>query len=142
MKLYKALREKNVLVGKLKALTMKIHQNNTKIIGNDFDYDIHTLIDERDVVMRALVSLKLKIQKATEPMIKTIYTLAELKSKSQMLQGIPTQAGVINERYGDGQVEKERVLSPAIIEKYRTATDKEISRLQDVLDVFNHQTDI
>ena len=142
MKLYRALREKNVLVGKLKSLSMKIHNNNTKIVGNEFDYNIRTLMDERDSIMDGLIQLKLQIQKATEPMVNTIYTLAELKSKSQMLQSIPTQAGVITERYGDTQTEKERVLSPNDIEVLRTSIDKRIGKLQDELDIFNHQTDI
>ena len=112
MKLYKALREKNLLVGKLKELTMKIQRNNTIIVGNEFDYDILELMTERDEIMSDLITLKLKIQEATAPITESIYILAELKAKSHMLQGISTEAGTITERYGEGTIEKERVLSP------------------------------
>jgi hypothetical protein len=142
MKLYKALREKNLLVGKIKELSMKIHRNNTIISGNEFDYDILELMTERDVIMSDLINLKLKIHKATIPAIESIYTLAELKAKSQMLQGIPTESGTITERFGDGVIEKVRILSPKDLEKLRKEIVIQIGKIQDQLDVFNHQTDI
>ena len=142
MKLYKALRVKNLLVGELKELTHKIQRNNVKLVINKFDYDINALLNERMNVTDKLIKLKLKINAATIPMYPIIYNLGELKSELSMLKSISTETGTIQERFSDTIVEKERVLSPIDIEKMTKKIELLITEHQDKLEEYNYNKDI
>lgn len=142
MKLYKALRAKNTLVGELKEVTYKIQKNNVKLLINDFDYDIIKLLIDRTNIKNKLIDLKLRINNATKPMYSIIYTLGELKSELVMLRSINTEAGSVQERFSETIMEKERILSPVDIEVMTKKIELQISQYQDQLEEFNYITDI
>jgi len=143
MKLYQALKEKNKLVGDLNKLWKKVSSNNSVMVGNTPDYDVKELLQQINTKTDALVSLKTSINTANHPIQKDIFELAELKSKLAKYTAIDTRNGKHSISYReDVMAEFVATITVQNVDAMIVHFTDKIDRLQEILDNYNHKTDI
>lgn len=138
----KALRIKNALIASLKETRSRIQKNNTAIIINDegvvFEYKVTDLLKELADNTEKLITLKVKLAEASNPIRDKIFHLSELKSMAAMYQTLKPKS---NERGYQGEVTR---YANQITLKERDETikkiEKEIESLQDEITGFNYNT--
>ena len=145
MKIAKALKQKNVLVGELTKLKTQLQSNNVRTDGKKFDYDNKDILAKTLAKMDELIALKANIAATNAPVYNDIFRMAELKSFTQHLKSIPVQEGVEKQAsYGGAILEItyfsaiNRTELDELILKY----EAEIQTIQDRLDTFNFTTEI
>lgn len=143
MKIAKALKQKNVLVGEFTKLKSQLQENNVRTDGKKFDYDNKDILTKALAKMDELISLKASIASANASVYGDIFRMAELKSFVQHLKSIPVKEGVEKQAsYGGAILETTyfsaitRLELDELILKY----EAEIQTIQDRLDTFNFTT--
>lgn len=144
MKLAKALKVKNQLVGEIAKLRGLIEENNVRLNNNYSGFDVLALDREYVTKLTQLTELKARIARANADIWDAIFLLVELKGRTAFLRTLNTKSGTFKEgAYGnilDNQYTP--ALTDVAINKEITMLETQIAALQDRIDEFNHQTDI
>jgi hypothetical protein len=89
-----------------------------------------------------LVSLKTRIYKTNMPIQHKIFRLAELKTEVKFWSGLPTKEGVEYDRYSKDMFEYTAHFNDVFVRNKKEELQKEIEKVQEELDYFNHTTDL
>jgi hypothetical protein len=137
--LAKALKIKNRLAGRLAKVQADIQMYNSVPEGQAGQVDVPALMAARDELVGALVALKAAVNEANREVQRDIYDLAEQKATAQFLAGLNTRHGPQLAVYPNtGEVNYVAALKKADADARLALLEKEIDRLQDKLDQFNH----
>ena len=137
--LAKALKVKNRLTGRLAKVQADIQAFNSIPEGQAGQVNVPVLMQTREDLVGALVTLKTAINDANREGQRDIYDLAEKKATVQFLAGINTRHGLQPAVYPNTtQVSYLAALKKADVDALVLRLEKEIDRLQDRLDQFNH----
>jgi hypothetical protein len=137
--LAKALKLKNRLAGRLAKIDSDLQSYNSVQVGSD-QPDIRGLYAERAVLVARLIDLKVAIQTANVPRQRTICEMGEQKSLIALLSKLNTKHGSSVEGYAGTEVEWIAQFRKGEIDREVLRIEREIDRLQDALDEFNHRT--
>jgi hypothetical protein len=137
--LAKALKVKNRLAGRLAKVQADIQAFNSVPEGQAEQVHVPALMAVRDELVEALVGLKTAINDANREVQRDIYALAEGKATAQFLGGLNTRHGLQPAVYPNTtEVRYVAALKKADVDALVARLEKEIDRLQDKLDQFNH----
>ena len=137
--LAKALKVKNRLTGRLAKLQADIQAFNSVPAGQADQVNVPALMQTREQLVGALVGLKTAINEANREAQRDIYDLAEKKGTVQFLAGVNTRHGPQPPAYPSTvEVNYVAALKKADVDALVARLEKEIDRLQDRLDHFNH----
>lgn len=139
--LSRALKLKNRMAQRLGELDELIVTYNSLPLGQ-MEYDVRQLLRERLELAMHLVELKSAISQVNQPVQKTIFELAECKSLVAMLKRVPTKHGPVIEGYQSTRIDYAAQMRKTDIDREVRRVEKEIDRLQEILDRFNYQTSI
>ena len=137
--LAKALKVKNRLVGRLAKVQVDIQTYNSVPAGQADQVDVLALMKVRAELVDAVVALKTAINDANREGQRDIYELAEKKATMQFLAEVNTRYGLQPAMYPNtGEVMYVAALKKTEVDAQVATLEKEIDRLQDKLDQFNH----
>jgi hypothetical protein len=137
--LAKALKVKNRLAGRLAKVQADIQGYNSVPEGQADQVNVPALLKTREGLVEALVTLKTAINEANREAQRDIYDLAEKKATAQFLAGVNTRHGPQPAVYPNTtEVSYVAALKKADVDALVARLEKEIDRLQDWLDQFNH----
>ena len=137
--LAKALKVKNRLAGRLAKVQADIQAFNSVPAGQADQVNVPALMQTREELVGALVGLKAAINEANREAQRDIYDLAEKKAAAQFLAGVNTRHGPQPAVYPNTtEVSYVAALKKADVDGLVARLEKEIDRLQDKLDQFNH----
>ena len=137
--LAKALKVKNRLAGRLAKAQADIQAFNSVPEGQADQVNVPALMQAREELVGALVGLKAAINDANREVQRDIYDLAEKKATGQFLAGVNTRHGPQPAVYPNTtEVTYVAALKKADVDALVAGLEKEIDRLQDKLDQFNH----
>ena len=135
----KALKVKNRLTGRLARVQADIQAYNSVPQGQADQVNVPALMQNREELVGALVTLKTAINEANREAQRDIYDLAERKATAQFLAGVNTRHGPQPPVYPSTvEVIYVAALKKADVDALVVRLEKEIDRLQDKLDQFNH----
>ena len=141
--LAKALKLKNRLAGRLAKVQADVQAYNSVPEGQADQVNVPALMQTREELVRALVSLKTAINDANREAQRDIYLLAEKKATAQFLAGVNTRHGPQPPVYPSTvEVSYVAALKKADVDGMVAGLEKEIDQLQDRLDQFNHERKI
>jgi hypothetical protein len=139
----KALKIKNRLTGRLAKVQADVQAFNSTPEGQVGQVNVPALMKAREELAEALVNLKTAINDANRDAQRDIYALAEKKAKAQFLAGVNTQHGPQPAVYPNTtEVRYVAALKKADVDALVAGLEKDIDRLQDRLDQFNHDRKI
>ena len=137
--LAKALKLKNRLAGRLAKVQLDIQTYNSVPAAQAGQVDVPALVKVRGELVEALVALKTAINQANREVQRDIYDLAECKAAVGFLQAVVTRHGAQPAVYPNtGEVTYVAALKKADVDAQVAWLEKDIDRLQDKLDHFNH----
>ena len=137
--LAKALKVKNRLAGRLAKAQADIQAFNSVPQGQADQVNVPALMQAREELVGALVALKTAINDANREAQRDIYDLAEKKATAQFLAGVSTRHGPQPAVYPNTtEVNYVAALKKADVDGLVARLEKDIDRLQDRLDQFNH----
>ena len=137
--LAKALKVKNRLAGRLAKVQADIQAYNSVPEGQADQVNVPALMQTHEELVGALVALKTAINDANREAQRDIYDLAEKKATAQFLAGVNTRHGPQPAVYPNTtEVSYVAALKKADVDGLVARLEKEIDRLQDRLDQFNH----
>lgn len=137
--LAKALKVKNRLAGRLAKVQIDIQTYNSVPAAQAGQVDVPALVKLRAELVEALVGLKTAVNQANREVQRDIYDLAENKAAVQFLQTVNTRHGAQPATYPNtGEVTYVAALKKADVDAQVARLEKDIDRLQDKLDHFNH----
>jgi hypothetical protein len=137
--LAKALKVKNRLAGRLAKAQADIQAFNSVPEGQADQVNVPALMQAREELVGALVALKTAINDANREAQRDIYDLAEKKATAQFLAGVNTRHGPQPAVYPNTtEVNYVAALKKADVDGLVARLEKDIDRLQDRLDQFNH----
>jgi hypothetical protein len=137
--LAKALKIKNRLTGRLAKVQADIQLFNSVPVGQADQVNVSALMQTREELVGALVSLKTAINDANRETQRDIYALAENKATAQFLAGVTTRHGPQPPVYpATIEVNYVAALKKADVDGLVARLENEIDQLQDRLDQFNH----
>lgn len=145
MKIAKALKTKNVLVGELTKLQGLLSTQNVRTEGQKFEYDNKDVLTQTVAKMNQLIELKAKIAATNAPVYGLIFRMAELKSFVEHLKVIPVREGTERTApYGGAVLETiyRSALGRVQLDTMVSEIEKEIQDIQDKLDSFNFTTEV
>jgi hypothetical protein len=137
----KALKLKNELVGdinKLKALitSNNVYDNRNKARANTVE--AHKTLGEKIV---SLVKVKTAIAGANVAIHEAIYAKSEAAAMIEFLATVNTVDGIQDTGFGsDRTTTMVAQITSDVVTKQSAELQKKVSKLQDVLDEFNHKT--
>lgn len=139
----KALKVKNRLAGRLAKVQEDIQTYNSVLEGQADQVNVTALIQTREELVEALVTLKAAISEANREIQRAIYDLAEKKASVQFFAGVNTRHGLQPAAYpGQPDYKYVAVLKKADVDAQVQRLEKEIDQLQDQIDSFNHRTTV
>lgn len=149
MKIVKALKVKNRLVGELNVLRQQASQYNVidTVAGQSIVHklDLAQVWTKLVTVWQELVDIRSKIAVASANVAPKLIKLAELKSLIEFYKSVDVQSGRHDVYVGAGAM-KEVFSNPYITLAKRNELSKitqdEIDKLQDEIDEYNASTDI
>ena len=137
--LAKALKVKNRLAGRLAKVQADIQAYNSVPEGQAEQVNVPALMQTREELVGALVSLKTAINDANREAQRDIYDLAEKKATVQFLVGLNTRHGPQPPVYPSTiEVIYVAALKKADVDALVARLESEIDQSQDRLDQFNH----
>src|SRR5262249_53235229 len=139
--LSRALKIKNRMAQRLGELDKLIVNYNSLPLGQ-LEYDVRQLLRERLDLSMYLVRSKAAIPQVNQPVQKTIFEMAECKALVAMLRRVSTRHGPVVEGYQSTRIDYAAQMRKPDIDREVRRVEKEIDRLQDVLDRFNYQTSV
>jgi DNA repair exonuclease SbcCD ATPase subunit len=141
--LAKALKLKNRLTGRLAKVQADIQAFNSIPEKQAGQVDVPALMQTREELVQALVSLKTAINDANRESQRDIYELAEKKATAQFLANVSTRQGPQPPVYPSTiEVTYVAALKKADVDALVARLETEIDQLQDKLDQFNHDRTI
>src|SRR5438477_7610614 len=141
--LAKALKVKNRLAGRLAKVQADIQAYNSVPEGQADQVNVPALMQTREELVEALVSLKTAINDANREAQRDIYDLAEKKATAQFLGGVNTRHGPQPAVYpSTTEVTYVAAFKKADVDGLVANLEKEIDQLQDRLDQFNRDRKI
>ena len=148
MKLSKALKAKNKLVGEINSLKNRITANNNWEGDHFPPFDSKELYMELKKKIDELISLKTKIAVVNVSIYEAIFTIAELKGHIDFLRQVDYSVREGKETLNVGMnaipivKEYHSYLNKIDIQKEIDTISEEIEEIQDTLDTFNHTTEV
>jgi len=146
MKLNKALKVKNRLIGELNRTRQLIRTENSRRSDSVSKFDLSELQGNLIKLENKFIDLKTKIAEATAPISRQLTKLTFLKDNINFYNTIPTRKGVEKVAYGNSSTIEEYTWTAYFdkesIEAFVSDFQKEIDELQDEVDEFNAKTDI
>jgi hypothetical protein len=137
--LAKALKVKNRLTGRLAKVQADIQAFNSVPEGQADQVNVPALMQTREELVGALVSLKAAINEANREAQRDIYDLAEKKATAQFLACLNTRHGPQPPVYpSTTEVIYVAALKKADVDALVARLESKIDQLQDRLDQFNH----
>jgi hypothetical protein len=137
--LAKALKVKNRLTGRLAKGQADVLTYNSVPEGQADQVNVPVLVQTREELVGALVSLKTAINDANREVQRDIYDLAEKKATAQFLAGVNTRHGPQPPVYPSTvEVNYVAALKKADVDALVVRLENQIDQLQDRLDQFNH----
>lgn len=139
----KALKLRKRLAEQVAKVSLLAQTTNSAIEGTKPEFDVANLLRRREVLVGFLIEIKTAISVANQPIYDKIHTLAELKGYIAFLAGIDVKNGPVHERFAsEGVVKYAAQVRSAEIQRLTTWAEKEIDRIQEELEVFNHKTEV
>ena len=144
MLLSNTLKKKNRIIKRIQEVEEDIRNNNSLPVVSISEVDVEGLFKERADLIRELISLKLKIFIASEPIRENILTIAELKTEIIFLKSLSTKKGMIREStYSSSEnVEYKAIFGKKEIDFKIKLAEEKIDALQDEIDKHNHTVEI
>lgn len=139
MKLAKALKEKNRLVGEINRLKSLIQRENSRNVKSTSTVDVGAIWKQMEEATEKLIALKTAIFKANAGIYSKIVRMAELKDLSIWITHLNTNNEKSEQIYGERTIVTEFMA-------YKTREDvdnmtkdlqDQIAKLQDELDEYN-----
>ena len=144
--LAKALKLKNRFASKLQEVSGNITVYNSVVEGRERPVDVNALMDKRGKLTDAIVNLKTAINKANEPVVATIYLLAEVKGEVNFLRGVDTTSGkqVRAATWNDDDkiFQKTSILDYSTVQGLIEQAEADVDTNQEKLDKHNHSVEI
>ncbi|MGF1656942.1 MAG: hypothetical protein ACFCU3_08200 [Verrucomicrobiales bacterium] len=142
MKVAKALKEKNRLVGEIEEFKALIAQQNVRPDGREFDYNNHELLAQLRSRLEDLIKLKTKLATVNVTIYQDVFRLAELKGLVASLRRVEVKDGIFHEALGGFHSENVEVryrsqLGRREIDVMVKELENEMAEVQDRLDDFN-----
>jgi len=140
MKLAKALKEKNRLVGEVNRLKGLIQRENSRDVKSTSKVDVALLWDALTNATTNLIAIKTAIFKANIGIYDKIVRMGELKAKAEWIKTLDTRDGIVedNAHYGNPIVrEYKAYLNTEAIDDLTVQLQEEIVVLQDEIDEYN-----
>lgn len=139
MSIFRALKEKNRIAGRLSLVRTRISNNNSCETTSKRQFDIEELFQESKKLEENLIAVKTEISKANAGIVDKITRLGELKAEITWLNNINTREGSYTENSYNGKVTHEFtvVLSTGKIVQEIERLQKECEDLQDEIDTYN-----
>lgn len=146
MKLNKALKVKNRLIGELGRVRQLIRSENSRRSDSVSTFDLPELQEKLIRLESDFIDLKSQIAEATAPISRQLTRLTFLKDSINFYNSIPSRKGVEVVAYGNSTNPVEYMWTSYFDKEAIDATveslEKEIDQIQDEVDSFNAQTDI
>lgn len=143
MTLSRALRYEKRVIQNIRKLESDVQLSNSIVAGEERVADVDLSLKKREEWVKHLIALKLAKLKATEPVQRTVYDLAETKAECAFLQRISTQHGTTKPRYREeAPVTYEAIIKKADLDKRVATLQDKIDTLQTKLDQHNATTEI
>jgi len=144
MKLKKALKRKNMLIGQINMEYHRLNKYNTvdRINENNRPYKPLFLLENIRNMTDELIDLKSRIQKTNKPVHNKVFRLSELKTMVKKLNDLSCEDGKEEGRWGER--DKFVVSEIGVAERDKLVQElwEEIEQLQDDLDYWNQVTDL
>jgi CII-binding regulator of phage lambda lysogenization HflD len=143
MNIKQALKQKNKLIKEITEKIKLMQQYNSVEEGNERPYSINELYVDVTEKSKELSELKARIHRANAPVLEDIFLMAEMKSTIQALKKMDCTSGKSNrDRYSSAEIIL--TVEMNLVERNNKIKDLEdrIEQIQDVLDVFNSNTEI
>jgi hypothetical protein len=144
MKLYKALKLRNTLVGEITTLKEQIGEKNSYVTGsmNAEKFNIQDLYDELIKKIDILVNLKIAINEANHNIQPIIYKLSEYKALIAFWKNVSVTEGMqhsggFSDKVFDYKVQFDEKKRNDIIKTYQ----KMVDALQEEIDLYNYSTE-
>ena len=141
MKLAKALKEKNRLVGEIKRLKALIQRENSRNVKSTSKVDCKQLWMDLDNATDLLIKIKTAIFKANVGIYSKIVMMGELKSKVEWIKTLDTKDGVEEvSNYRSDTIKTEQFVAYVKqegVDSFVVSLQNSIASLQDDLDEYN-----
>jgi hypothetical protein len=140
MKLAKALKEKNRLVGEVNRLKGLIQRENSRDVKSTSKVDVALLWDALTNATTSLVAIKTAIFKANIGIYDKIVLMGELKAKAEWIKSLDTKDGIVEENthYANPIVKEYKAyLNTEAIDNLTVELQEQIVVLQDEIDEYN-----
>jgi hypothetical protein len=141
MNIHKALRKKNEIVGEIAKLDTRVYSNRWAK-DNEPAYDSRQVLEEREKLVKELVSLKSKISAASQEIFTKILLMEELKGLIKVLHSMPCDKGKEHGTYSASVVEYEVKITQKERDELVAKLEAEIRSIQEEIDAFNAKTEI
>ena len=132
-----ALKYKARLLKEYKQILTNIVNENSKPAGSIRYYNVKDLLKEATSKLEELVSLKVKIHRASDPVRDKIFQLSELKSLLQNLSGLDVFEGKKSDYSSSERVPYDVQINQEEKNNFLKQFQNAINNIQDELDVFN-----
>lgn len=147
MKLSRALKEKNRLIGEIGQLYSILVRENSRRVDSTSKVDVNSVYTRWESKIEELVKLKAAIAVANAPNFINVSRMEELKSKIKQIDPLNTKDGKFKEIVGYSSDVAEEVVYIAFItqekkDELKKKYQEEINNLQDIIDDFNASTDV
>ena len=140
MNINQALKQKNLLAGRLVVLKERMFKNSRWLKGNKPNYVLSEVRREYILVSEELIKLKTKLSFASQPILPKILKMGELKSYIVIMKNLDVSSGIETERYATAAHEYESAISVKARDEMIEETERQVSELQDEIDKFNATT--
>ena len=135
--LAQALKLKSREARKIQRLKQLINEHNSRLVGNETQFDVRALLSELETRIDRLIDMKVAIDEGNAPIREKIYRLAELRGMAAFYQTLNTQDGTPKAAWMEHpQVFVAEIKAKESLEKVQ-AIESEIEAVQDELDQFN-----
>ena len=143
--LAKSLKCKNRLAQRIGKVSGDIQTYNSRPAGSISPVDVETLYATRQEFVAKLSELKLKIIQANVGIWAKIVRISEAKGEIDFWKRVPTTDGknFAAMGYRDTELlEYEAVYKKSDVDAKISELEKEVDKLQDAIDVYNHNTTV
>lgn len=140
MKLAKALKEKNRLVGEINRIKVLICRENSRNVKSSSKTDVGDLFSQLDSTIKSLIAIKTAIFKANVGIYDKIVTLGELKTKIAWISEIPTRNEIEEQPSYNGTImtkEYKAYMTQEDVDKQIAEIQIQIGKIQDEVDEYN-----
>jgi hypothetical protein len=142
--LAKALKYKKRLTGEIARVTRLISDHNSQLKANAANCDVNVSygFERRAELVQKLIALKVAIYDANRGIMPTLFSLQEMKGEIAFLLLMDVSNGIIQQEYGDSQIEKIAYLGRSDRDQKVNQLQKKIDEAQDAIDLYNNTTKI